>query len=77
MKKVYIIDHITGDGDFTNSVDVEQYGATQPTYEDAMALFPEAVHACHLDDYWNGIAGVAEDPEDFNMLVIREIVLPC
>ena len=71
MKTVYIIDHIT------EQPEVEQYGKTCKTHEEAMQLFAEAVHAYGLDDAWDGVSGVCEfENTMIELLVIREIKLP-
>lgn len=70
MNKVFIIDHIT------EQPEVEQYGKTCKTHEEAMELFAQAVHAYNLDDDWNGLAGVVQASDDAETLVIREIELP-
>ena len=70
MKTVYIIDHID------HNAEVEQYGKTCKTHEEAMQLFAEAVHVFNLDDEWNGLIGVVQASDDAETLVIREIELP-
>lgn len=70
MKTVFIVDHVT-------ESEVEQYGNTCKTHDEAMKIFAEAVHAYGLDDAWDGISGVCEFENGmFELLVIREISLP-
>ena len=70
MKKIFIIDHID------HNAEVEQYGKTCKTHDEAMEVFAEAVHAFNLDDDWDGLAGVVQASDDAETLVIREISLP-
>ena len=71
MKTVFIVDHVT------EHPYVEQYGNTCKTYDEAMKIFAEAVHAYGLDAVWDGVSGVCEfENSMFEILVIREISLP-
>lgn len=71
MKTVFIVDHIA------EYPYVEQYGNTCKTYDEAMKIFAEAVHAYGLDDVWDGVSGICEFENGmFEILVIREISLP-
>ena len=71
MKTVFIVDYVT------DYPEVEQYGNTCNTHEEAMKVFAEAVHAYNMDDYWDGVAGVCQcEQECIKLLVIREISLP-
>lgn len=71
MKKVFIVDHVT------EHPEVEQYGKTCKTHDEAMEVFAEAVHAYGLDDAWDGVSGVCEfENSMIELLVIREIKLP-
>mgnify|MGYP004447573623 FL=1 len=68
MNSYWIIDYFNGE-------DIEQYGHTYDSYDAAKEHFSEAVHAHNLDDYYNGIIGIAYDGE--HLLIIREIKAPC
>lgn len=46
MKKLYFVDYVENDGT------VEQYGRATSDIEQAKSLFKEAVHAYHLDDFY-------------------------
>ena len=70
MKKLYIIDHID------HNAEVEQYGKTCKTHDEAMEVFAEALHAFNLDDEWKGLAGVVQASDDAESLVIRTIEIP-
>ena len=70
MESIFIVDHID------HNPQVEQYGKTCKSHDEAMELFAQAVHAYNLDDEWNGLAGVVQASDDAETLVIREIKLP-
>lgn len=70
MESIFIVDYID------HNAEVEQYGKTCKSHDEAMELFAQAVHAYNLDDEWNGLAGVVQASEDAETLVIREIKLP-
>lgn len=71
MKKIFIVDCVK------DYPEVEQYGKTCKTHEEAMEVFAEAVHAYGMDDFWDGIAGTCEcEQECIKLLVIREINMP-
>ena len=70
MSSISIVVHID------HNAEVEQYGKTCKSHDEAMELFAQAVHAYNLDDEWNGLAGVVQASDDAETLVIREIKLP-
>ena len=70
MESIFIVDHID------HNAEVEQYGKTCKSHDEAMELFAQAVHAYNLDDEWNGLAGVVQASDDAETLIIREIKLP-